>query len=166
MSKTNTKGKKVAVVIGATSKWQSDGRNTMLAHGKPLDDSVLPVGVRWGIGGAIARAMHGQGATVALAGRNRAVEHGARDHRAAAGDGERPVDRVAEMPACVLAARVRGVRPSPTEQPDAAECLLIVSLLAEKEEEGGGRNVSEVPPDTHLCVGGEGGRAALSAATT
>ena len=43
----NTKGKPVAVVVGATSKWQSDGRNTLLAHGKTLDDSVLPVGVRW-----------------------------------------------------------------------------------------------------------------------
>ena len=36
---SNTTGKPVAVVIGATSKWQSDGRNTLLAHGKPLDDS-------------------------------------------------------------------------------------------------------------------------------
>ncbi len=36
---TNTKGKPVAVVIGATSKWQSDGRNTRLAHGSALDDS-------------------------------------------------------------------------------------------------------------------------------
>src|SRR3989442_484371 len=36
----------VAVVVGATSKWQADGRNTQLAHGKVLDDSHLPVGVR------------------------------------------------------------------------------------------------------------------------
>jgi hypothetical protein len=55
MSRANTKGKPVAVVIGATSKWQSDGRNTVLAHGKPLDDSALPVGIRWGVGGAIAQ---------------------------------------------------------------------------------------------------------------
>jgi NAD(P)-dependent dehydrogenase (short-subunit alcohol dehydrogenase family) len=53
--KTNTAGKKVAVVIGATSKWQSDGRNTLLAHGRSLDDSDLPVGVRWGVGGAVAQ---------------------------------------------------------------------------------------------------------------
>jgi NAD(P)-dependent dehydrogenase (short-subunit alcohol dehydrogenase family) len=53
--KTNTTGKKVAVVIGATSKWQSDGRNTLLVHGKTLDDSELPVGVRWGVGGAVAQ---------------------------------------------------------------------------------------------------------------
>jgi hypothetical protein len=47
--------KPVAVVVGATSKWQADGRNTQLAHGKVLDDSDLPVGVRWGVGGAIAQ---------------------------------------------------------------------------------------------------------------
>ena len=44
----------VAVVVGATSKWQADGRNTQLAHGRVLDDSDLPVGIRWGVGGAIA----------------------------------------------------------------------------------------------------------------
>ena len=57
----NTKGKPVAVVIGATSKWQSDGRNTKLAHGKTVDDSVLPVGVRWGVGGAIAQKFAQEG---------------------------------------------------------------------------------------------------------
>lgn len=60
MSK-NTKGKPVAVVIGATSKWQSDGRNTKLAHGKPLDDSTVPVGARWGVGGAIAQKFAKEG---------------------------------------------------------------------------------------------------------
>src|SRR5262245_18054798 len=58
---TNTKGKQVAVVVGATSKWQSDGRNTLLAHGRTLDDSVLPVGVRWGVGGAIAQKFAKEG---------------------------------------------------------------------------------------------------------
>ena len=53
--KTNTKGKQVAVVIGATSKWQAEGRNTLLAHGHPVDDSDVEVGVRWGVGGAIAQ---------------------------------------------------------------------------------------------------------------
>jgi NAD(P)-dependent dehydrogenase (short-subunit alcohol dehydrogenase family) len=57
----NTQGKKVAVVVGATSKWQSDGRNTRLAHGKELDDSHLPVGVRYGIGGAIAQKFAQEG---------------------------------------------------------------------------------------------------------
>jgi NAD(P)-dependent dehydrogenase (short-subunit alcohol dehydrogenase family) len=59
--KSNTAGKKVAVVIGATSKWQSDGRNTMLIHGKTVDDSNLPVGVRWGVGGAIAQKFAQEG---------------------------------------------------------------------------------------------------------
>ena len=47
--------KPVAVVIGATSKWQSDGRNTRLVHGKDIDDSALPIGIRWGVGGAISQ---------------------------------------------------------------------------------------------------------------
>ena len=51
----------VAVVIGATSKWQSDGRNTKLAHGDVLDDSDLPVGIRWGIGGAVAQKFAAEG---------------------------------------------------------------------------------------------------------
>jgi len=63
---TNTKGKPVAVVVGATSKWQSDGRNTKLAHGKTLDDSNLPIGVRWGIGGAIAQKFAQEGFFVVL----------------------------------------------------------------------------------------------------
>ena len=59
--KMNSKGKQVAVVIGATSKWQSDGRMTALAHGKTVDDSELPVGVRWGVGGAIAQKFAKEG---------------------------------------------------------------------------------------------------------
>jgi NAD(P)-dependent dehydrogenase (short-subunit alcohol dehydrogenase family) len=53
--KLNPRGREVAVVVGATSKWQADGRNTMLAHGTVLDDSALPVSARWGVGGAIAQ---------------------------------------------------------------------------------------------------------------
>jgi NAD(P)-dependent dehydrogenase (short-subunit alcohol dehydrogenase family) len=68
----NEKGKRVAVVIGATSKWQSDGRNTLLAHGKTLDDSALPVGVRWGVGGAIAQKFAQEGFFVVLTTRTRA----------------------------------------------------------------------------------------------
>src|SRR6202047_177916 len=64
--KANTKGKQVAVVIGATSKWQSDGRNTLLAHGKTVDDSELPVGVRWGVGGAVAQKFGQEGFFVVL----------------------------------------------------------------------------------------------------
>ena len=57
----NSNPKPVAVVIGATSKWQSDGRNTRLIHGTDLDDSELPVGVRWGVGGAIAQKFAQEG---------------------------------------------------------------------------------------------------------
>ena len=66
MAGKNSKGKPVAVVIGATSKWQSDGRNTKLAHGKALDDSHLPVGVRWGVGGAIAQKFAREGFFVVI----------------------------------------------------------------------------------------------------
>jgi NAD(P)-dependent dehydrogenase (short-subunit alcohol dehydrogenase family) len=61
-----TNGKPVAVVVGATSKWQADGRNTRLAHGKELDDRELAVGVRWGIGGAVAQKFAAEGFFVVL----------------------------------------------------------------------------------------------------
>ena len=57
----NSKGRPVAVVVGATSKWQADGRNTKLAHGRPVDDSDLPVALRWGVGGAIAQKFAAEG---------------------------------------------------------------------------------------------------------
>jgi NAD(P)-dependent dehydrogenase (short-subunit alcohol dehydrogenase family) len=69
---TNTKGRQVAVVVGATSKWQSDGRNTRLAHGKALDDSHIPVGARWGVGGAIAQKFAQEGFFVVLTTRTEA----------------------------------------------------------------------------------------------
>jgi NAD(P)-dependent dehydrogenase (short-subunit alcohol dehydrogenase family) len=56
----------VAVGVGATSKWQADGRNTKLAHGKALDDRDLPVGVRWGVGGAVAQKFAQEGFVVVL----------------------------------------------------------------------------------------------------
>ena len=66
----NTRGKPVAVVIGATSKWQAEGRNTLLAHGHPVDDSQLPVGVRWGVGGAIAQKFAREGFFTVITTRN------------------------------------------------------------------------------------------------
>src|SRR5882672_4013335 len=71
-STMNSNRKSVAVVVGATSKWQADGRNTLLAHGKALDDSALPVGVRWGIGGAIAQKFAQEGFVVVLTTRHAA----------------------------------------------------------------------------------------------
>ena len=64
--------KPVAVVLGATSKWQSDGRNTHLAHGRALDDSELPVSVRWGVGGAVSLKFAKEGFLVVLTTRNAA----------------------------------------------------------------------------------------------
>src|SRR5215469_15473892 len=70
--KTNSTGKQVAVVVGATSKWQSDGRNTLLAHGKTIDDSGTPIGARWGVGGAIAQKFAQEGFFVVLTTRKEA----------------------------------------------------------------------------------------------
>jgi NAD(P)-dependent dehydrogenase (short-subunit alcohol dehydrogenase family) len=75
-SMRNIKGKPVAVVIGATSKWQSDGRNTRLAHGRELDDSHIPVGARWGVGGAIAQKFAQEGCFVVLTTRSEANAEG------------------------------------------------------------------------------------------
>jgi len=60
------------MIVGATSKWQSDGRNTHLAHGGDIDDSNLPVDVRWGVGGALALRFAREGFTVVLTSRSRA----------------------------------------------------------------------------------------------
>jgi NAD(P)-dependent dehydrogenase (short-subunit alcohol dehydrogenase family) len=68
----NANRKPVAVVVGATSKWQADGRNTLLAHGKALDDSALPVGARWGVGGAIAQKFAQEGFVAVLTTRHAA----------------------------------------------------------------------------------------------
>jgi NAD(P)-dependent dehydrogenase (short-subunit alcohol dehydrogenase family) len=70
--KANSNEKPVAVVIGATSKWQADGRNTLLAHGRTLDDGDLPVGARWGVGGAIAQKFAREGFFVVLTTRHQA----------------------------------------------------------------------------------------------
>jgi NAD(P)-dependent dehydrogenase (short-subunit alcohol dehydrogenase family) len=58
--------KPVAVVVGATSKWQADGRNTKLAHGGAIDDTDVPVAVRWGVGGAVAQRFAAEGFFVVL----------------------------------------------------------------------------------------------------
>jgi NAD(P)-dependent dehydrogenase (short-subunit alcohol dehydrogenase family) len=68
----NAANRPVAVVIGATSKWQADGRNTQLAHGRTLDDRELPVGVRWGVGGAVAQKFAREGFFVVLTSRSAA----------------------------------------------------------------------------------------------
>lgn len=56
----------VTMIIGATSKWQSDGRNTHLAHGGAVDGSGFPESVRWGLGGALAERFAREGHHVVL----------------------------------------------------------------------------------------------------
>ncbi len=56
----------VTMIIGATSKWQSDGRNTHLAHGGAVDGSGFPESVRWGLGGALAERFAREGHHVIL----------------------------------------------------------------------------------------------------
>jgi NAD(P)-dependent dehydrogenase (short-subunit alcohol dehydrogenase family) len=68
----NDKKKPVAVVIGATSKWQSDGRNTHLIHGQSLSDTEVPVEARWGIGGALAQKFAREGFFVVMTTRSAA----------------------------------------------------------------------------------------------
>ena len=63
--------KPVAVVIGATSKWQSDGRNTRMVHGGNIPDDELPLSIRWGVGGAIALKFAREGFHVVLTTRNK-----------------------------------------------------------------------------------------------
>lgn len=77
--KANSSGRQVAVIIGATSKWQADGRNTKLAHGREIDDKALPVGVRWGIGGAVAQKFASEGFFVVLTTRAQANAVGLAD---------------------------------------------------------------------------------------
>ena len=87
MNEKNTAGKKVAVVVGATSKWQPDGRNTRLAHGKNLAGDNVDVSARWGIGGAIAQKFAREGFFTVLTTRSAANAAGlAEAIRAQGGD--------------------------------------------------------------------------------
>ena len=68
----NEDRREVAVVVGATSKWQADGRNTRLVHGGVVDDGAFPVEARWGVGGAIAQRFAREGFFVVLTTRHQA----------------------------------------------------------------------------------------------
>src|SRR5437773_1665768 len=85
-SKQNPASKQIAVVLGATSKWQSDGRNTKLALGTEIDDSNVPVGIRWGVGGAIAQKFAAEGFFVVLTTRNKLNATGLADAIRSQGD--------------------------------------------------------------------------------
>lgn len=78
----------VAVVVGATSKWQADGRNTKLLHGAAVDDGDVPVTARWGIGGAVAQRFAAEGYRTVLTTRNAANAAGLEEAiRSAGGTG-------------------------------------------------------------------------------
>jgi NAD(P)-dependent dehydrogenase (short-subunit alcohol dehydrogenase family) len=62
---------KVAVIVGATSKWQADGSSTGMVAGGRVSDADLPVAIRWGVGGALAQKFAAEGFVVALTTRNR-----------------------------------------------------------------------------------------------
>lgn len=76
---------KVVVIVGATSKWQSDGGQTVKLTGERLDCEDVPVGIRWGIGGALAQKFAAEGYYVVLTTRKRA--HAAQLIRAIEGQG-------------------------------------------------------------------------------
>lgn len=61
---------RVAVVIGATSKWQADGAFTRFFHGQELDDTHMPLEARWGIGGAVSQKFAREGYHVVVTSRN------------------------------------------------------------------------------------------------
>ena len=99
----------VAVVVGATSKWQADGRNTLMVHGSEVDDTALPVSSRWGIGGAIAQKFAAEGFLVVLT--TRAAANATALHQAIADQGGESMivelDLVSEASIATAFARIR-----------------------------------------------------------
>ncbi len=72
----NSKGKPVCVVIGATSKWQADGKMTNMLHGHDVDPNVVPIGVQWGVGGAVAQKFASEGFFTVVTSRSEANASG------------------------------------------------------------------------------------------
>jgi len=62
---------KVAVIIGATSKWQADGPNTRFVHGRTVDPKAVPVSARWGAGGGVAQKFAAEGYVTVITSRRR-----------------------------------------------------------------------------------------------
>lgn len=71
MAEQGSDERKVAVIIGATSKWQADGENTKLITGGHVSDEDMPLDSRWGIGGALSLRFAGEGYHVVLTTRRR-----------------------------------------------------------------------------------------------
>ncbi|MGI5127852.1 SDR family NAD(P)-dependent oxidoreductase [Pseudonocardia sp. CA-107938] len=64
--KWNPDGLPVAVIVGATSKWQTNGPNTVFVHGQSLLSTEVPTEARWGLGGALAMRFAQEGQFVVL----------------------------------------------------------------------------------------------------
>lgn len=81
MSDTTNFGEapRVTVIVGATSKWQPDGPNTVFAHGAAAADPG-PASSRWGVGGAVAQRFAGAGDHVVLTTRTRENARGLAKH--------------------------------------------------------------------------------------
>lgn len=73
---TNHACKPVAVIVGATSKWQPDGANTKLIHGSELEINALPPSIQWSLGGALALKFSQEGYFVVLTTRKRSNARG------------------------------------------------------------------------------------------
>lgn len=71
MTSTKAVGTGVAVIVGATSKWQADGSSTNMVAGRTLSDDGIPDSIRWGIGGALAQKFAAEGYHVVLTTRSR-----------------------------------------------------------------------------------------------
>lgn len=94
----------MTVIVGATSKWQADGPNTVLAHGRVLSDEVLPAGARWGLGGALAQRFAEAGHLVVLTTRVRGHAAGLVDAIAERGGSSLVVELDVSSPASVTEA--------------------------------------------------------------
>jgi len=75
--RANPNGRKVAVIVGATSKWREGGPNTELARSPQAAAAAdVPVAARWGAGGAIAQKFAQEGFFVVMTTRARGNAEG------------------------------------------------------------------------------------------
>lgn len=71
MTGQNPAPAKVAVIVGATSKWRTDARHAASIAAGKISDTDVPVEARWGVGGAIAQKFASEGYIIALTTRHR-----------------------------------------------------------------------------------------------
>lgn len=88
----NPDGLPVTVIVGATSKWQADGPNTVHVHGQSLSEGDVPSQARWGLGGALAHRFAQEGNFVVVTTRTLANASGLVEAIRAAGGQCAPVE--------------------------------------------------------------------------